>query len=150
MYQQSCELTASLLGLMLDLIVFLAPLQKLLLAARGLDVLDTHMNSLGHDPAIVLQHHGLVKIMAPTTGLLQSACLRPYPTCLLTTTPTARFVTFHTLPVRPWYTLWGIPCSKHQALSSTALMILKIRCCGAYSAVYDITVVHAAAHLLYS
>lgn len=46
---------------MLDLIVLLAPLQKLLLAAGGLDVLNTHMNSLGHDPPIVLQKRGAVK-----------------------------------------------------------------------------------------
>jgi hypothetical protein len=30
-------------------------------------------------------------------------------TCLLTSTPMERLVTFQTTPVRPWYTLWGIP-----------------------------------------
>lgn len=54
-------LTASCLGLVLDLIILLAPLQELLLAPRGLNMLNTHMDSLGHDPAIMLQKHGPVR-----------------------------------------------------------------------------------------
>lgn len=40
---------------MLDLIILLAPLQELLLASRGLDMLNAHMDSLGHDSAVMLQ-----------------------------------------------------------------------------------------------
>lgn len=39
---------------MLDLIVFLAPLEELLLTSGGLHMLHTNMNSLGDDPAIYL------------------------------------------------------------------------------------------------
>merc|ERR1711931_151187 len=32
-----------------------------------------------------------------------------FPSCLLTTTPTALLVTLNTLPVFPWWYLYGIP-----------------------------------------
>ena len=41
-------------------------------------------------------------------------------TCLLSSTPTARGVTFHTMPVRPWYARYGIPfCCAGFTLMST-------------------------------
>lgn len=44
---------------MLDLIILLAPLEELLLASGGLDMLNTHVNALGDNSAIYLKqrHH---------------------------------------------------------------------------------------------
>ena len=42
---------------MLDLVVFLAPLEELLLTSGGLHMLHTNVNSLGDDPAIDLMNN---------------------------------------------------------------------------------------------
>jgi hypothetical protein len=50
--------------------------------------------------------------------------IRPF-TCLLTSTPTARLVTFQITPVRPWYTLCGIPCAAARATPEQPLAPLQ-------------------------
>ena len=41
-------------------------------------------------------------------------------TCLYTSTPRARLVTFQTTPVLPWYHLKAIPCSRRKHMFETA------------------------------
>lgn len=55
---RSHDNTSSELGLVLDLISLLTPLQKLLLAPGGLHMLNTHVNPFWDDPTIYL--HGIV------------------------------------------------------------------------------------------